>query len=90
LEIYDFISAEPNVGYYAESIHKYIWEIDRKCKLPISSAELINRLIEEKSTLLTPAEHFGLKEGIRVGFGYDVDKSLEGLARAEALMRTMK
>jgi len=61
-----------------------------KYKLPINSAELINRLIAEKSTLLTPAEHFGLKEGIRIGFGYDVDKSLEGLARAEALMRTMK
>lgn len=61
-----------------------------KYKLPINSAELINRLIAEKSVLLTPAEHFGLDRGIRVGFGYDVDKSLEGLARAEALMRTMK
>lgn len=58
-----------------------------KCKLPISSAELINRLIEEKSVLLSPAEHFGLEGGIRVGFGYDVDKSLEGLKRTEALMR---
>jgi aspartate/methionine/tyrosine aminotransferase len=61
-----------------------------KCKLPISSAELINRLIAEKSVLLTPAEHFGLKEGIRIGFGYDVGKSLEGLARVDDLVRTMK
>jgi hypothetical protein len=59
-------------------------------KLPINSAELINRLIAEKSVLLAPGDHFGLDRGIRVGFGCDVEKSLEGLARTEALMRAMK
>jgi aspartate/methionine/tyrosine aminotransferase len=59
-------------------------------KLGINSAELINRLIAEKSVLLAGGEHFGLDKGIRIGFGCDVEKSLEGLARAEALMRTMK
>ena len=59
-------------------------------KLPINSAELINRLIAEKSVLLAPGDHFGLDKGIRVGFGCDVEKSLEGLARTEALMRTIK
>lgn len=58
--------------------------------LPVNSLELINRLIVEKSVLLTPAEHFGLDKGIRVGFGVDVDKSLKGLAHAEALIRAMK
>jgi len=57
--------------------------------LPIDSTDLINRLIQEKSTLLTPSNHFGLDRGIRVGFGYDVEKSLTGLSHAEALMRTM-
>jgi len=47
-------------------------------------------LIKEKSTLLAPAEHFGLEKGIRVGFGYDVEKSLEGLARVEAVIGTVK
>lgn len=61
-----------------------------ECKLPINSTELINRLIAEKSVLLTPGDHFGLDGGIRIGFGYDVEKSLEGLACAEALMRAMK
>ena len=59
-------------------------------KLPINSAELINRLIAEKSVLLAPGDHFGLDKGIRIGFGCDVEKSLEGLALTEALMRTIK
>jgi len=59
-------------------------------KLPINSTELVNRLRVEQSVLLSPGDHFGLDRGIRIGFGCDVEKSLEGLARTEALMRTMK
>jgi hypothetical protein len=59
-------------------------------KLPINSTELINRLRVEESVLLTPGDQFGLDKGIRTGFGYDVEKTLKGLARAEALMRTLK
>jgi len=59
-------------------------------KLPINSTELVNRLRVEQSVLLSPGDHFGLDRGIRIGFGYNVEKSLEGLARAEALMRAMK
>jgi aspartate/methionine/tyrosine aminotransferase len=77
-DIFTYIPPEAGAIFYS------------KYKLPINSVELINRLIEEKSTLLTPAEHFGLEKGIRVGFGYDAEKSLKGLAHAEALMRAMK
>ena len=59
-------------------------------ELPINSAELINRLVAEKSVLITTAEHFGLEKGIRIGFGYDVEKLLKGLARAEALIHAMR
>ena len=77
-DIFTYIPPEAGAIFYS------------KFKFPINSVELINRLITEKSTLLTPAEHFGLERGIRVGFGYDAEKSLKGLAHAEALMRTMK
>lgn len=59
-------------------------------KLPINSTELINRLRVEQSVLLNPGDQHGLDKGIRTGFGYDVEKTLKGLDRAEALMRTLK
>jgi len=31
-----------------------------------------------------------LDKGIRTGFGYGVEKTLKGLARAEILMRSLK
>jgi aspartate/methionine/tyrosine aminotransferase len=59
-------------------------------KLPINSTELINRLRIEQSVLLTAGDQHGLDKGIRTGFGYDVEKTLKGLARVEALMRSLK
>lgn len=59
-------------------------------KLPINSTELINRLRVEQSVLLTPGDQLGLDKGIRTGFGYDLEKTLKGLARVEALMRSLK
>jgi DNA-binding transcriptional MocR family regulator len=59
-------------------------------KLPINSTELINRLRVEQSVLFTAGDQHGLDKGIRIGFGYDVEKTLKGLVRAEALMRTLK
>jgi aspartate/methionine/tyrosine aminotransferase len=58
-------------------------------KLPITSTELINRLCIERSVLLTPGDQFGLDKGFRIGFGYNLEKTQAGLARAEALMRTL-
>jgi aspartate/methionine/tyrosine aminotransferase len=59
-------------------------------KLPINSTELINRLRVEQSVLLTAGDQHGLDKGIRTGFGYDIKKTLKGLARVEALMRSLK
>jgi len=58
-------------------------------KLPIESTELINRLRIEQSVLLTPGDQHGLDKGFRIGFGYDLEKTLNGLNRAEILMRTL-
>jgi len=59
-------------------------------KLSINSTELINRLRVEQSVLLTAGDQHGLDKGIRTGFGLDIEKTLKGLARVEALMRSLK
>jgi aspartate/methionine/tyrosine aminotransferase len=57
--------------------------------LPINSSDLIYRLIKEKSVLLVPGDQFGLDKGIRVGFGYDIQKTLKGLALMEEMVRKL-
>ncbi len=50
-------------------------------RLPISSVSLFDRLRKEKSVLITPGGHFGIGKYIRIGYGYDLEKTLEGLSR---------
>ena len=59
-------------------------------KFPINSTELVNRLRVEQSVLVTAGDQHGLDKGIRTGFGLDIEKTLKGLARVEALMRSLK
>jgi aspartate/methionine/tyrosine aminotransferase len=59
-------------------------------KFPISSTELVNRLRVEKSVLVTGGAQHGLDKGIRIGFGVDIEKTLKGLDRVEAVMRSLK
>ncbi len=58
-------------------------------KLPISSAALFERLRKERSVLITPGDHFGVGRYIRVGFGYDVDYTLRGLARVDLTLQEL-
>ena len=51
--------------------------------LPISSTALVERIRQEQSVLLVPGDMFGLKKGLRFGFGYDVEHTLKGLARVD-------
>ena len=60
-----------------------------KYKLPISSAALFDRLRKERSVLITPGDHFGLGRYIRVGYGYDVDYTLRGLARVDLTLQEL-
>jgi aspartate/methionine/tyrosine aminotransferase len=59
-------------------------------KLPISSTALFDRLRKERSVLITPGDHFGVGRYIRVGFGYDVDYTLRGLARVDLTLEELK
>jgi hypothetical protein len=54
--------------------------------LPVGSTELIDRVREERSVLLVPGDMFGLRKGIRFGFGYDIEHTMKGLAQAEDLL----
>jgi aspartate/methionine/tyrosine aminotransferase len=54
---------------------------------PPSSKELVERIRVEQSTLLVPGEMFGLARGFRLGFGYDLDYTLAGLARVDAVLQ---
>jgi aspartate/methionine/tyrosine aminotransferase len=57
--------------------------------LPISSTALVDQLRKEKSVLLAPGDQFGLEKGIRVEFGYDIQKTLKGLALMEEMVRKL-
>jgi len=59
-------------------------------KLPISSTALFDRLRKERSVLITPGDHFGLGRYIRVGYGYDIDYTLRGLARVDLTLEELK
>lgn len=68
-----FLYARPAAGAIA-----YV-----KYRLPIGSSELVERIRLERSVLLVPGDMFGLKKGIRFGFGYDIEHMLKGLARVD-------
>jgi len=50
--------------------------------LPTRSTDLIERIRTEQSVLLVPGEMFGLGDGFRIGFGYDIEHTLKGLELA--------
>jgi aspartate/methionine/tyrosine aminotransferase len=54
-----------------------------------SSTDLVERIREEQSVLLVPGDMFGLKKGIRFGFGYDIEHTLKGLARVDETLATV-
>ncbi len=57
--------------------------------LPIKSRELVERIRAEQSVLLVPGEMFGVKRGIRFGFGYDIEHTLKGLARVDETLASL-
>jgi aspartate/methionine/tyrosine aminotransferase len=50
--------------------------------LPVPTREIVERIRLERSVLLVPGEMFGVANGIRFGFGFDVQHTLKGLALA--------
>jgi aspartate/methionine/tyrosine aminotransferase len=55
--------------------------------LPTPSTELVERIRAVHSVLAVPGDMFGLGKGIRLGFGYDVEHTLKGLARVDEALR---
>jgi hypothetical protein len=54
--------------------------------LPIKSFDLAERIRTERSVLLVPGDMFGLKKGLRFGFGYDIEHTLKGLALVDDVL----
>ena len=61
-----------------------------KYRLPIPSARLFERLRVEYSVLITPGVHFGIGKYIRIGYGYDIKKTLAGLARVDDFLNDLR
>jgi len=60
-----------------------------KYRYPIGSVELFDRLRLEKSVLITPGAHFATGRYFRVGYGYDPEKTHEGLSRIDELLASL-
>lgn len=58
-------------------------------RYPIGSVALFDRLRLEKSVLVTPGAHFGVGRYVRIGYGYDPEKTREGLARVDELLKRL-
>ena len=58
--------------------------------LPISSSKLAERVREDRSVLLVPGSMFGLKKGLRFGFGYDIEHTLKGLALVDEVLQEVR
>jgi aspartate/methionine/tyrosine aminotransferase len=54
--------------------------------LPVKSKKLAERIRQERGVLLVPGSMFGLKKGLRFGFGYDVEHTLKGLALVDEIL----
>ena len=79
-----WIHAHDDVFTYARPVAGAIAYV--KYDLPIGSTALADRVRRERSVLLVPGDMFGVGKGIRYGFGYDIERTIKGLALAEDLL----
>jgi len=59
-------------------------------RLPIRSVALFDRLRKEESVLITPGAHFGAGSYLRIGYGYDLDRTREGLGAIDRFLRRLR
>ncbi|MEX0985393.1 MAG: aminotransferase class I/II-fold pyridoxal phosphate-dependent enzyme [Actinomycetota bacterium] len=57
--------------------------------MPIHPDALIERIRTEQSVLLVGGTMFGLDRGIRIGFGFDVEETMKGLARVDETLASI-
>jgi len=79
-----WVRAQGDVFTYVRPVAGAIGYV--KYDLPIGSAALVDRVRQERSVLLVPGDMFGIGKGIRYGFGFDIEHTMKGLARAEDLL----
>lgn len=58
--------------------------------LNINSIELVNRLIQEKSVLLVPGNHFEMERYLRFGYGEEENYMKKALTRVEEFIQSIK
>jgi aspartate/methionine/tyrosine aminotransferase len=72
-----WFSSQPTLRYRRPAAGAIAFaEVD----LPITTRELVERVREERSVLLVPGEMFGIDNGIRIGFGYNIEDTMQALA----------
>jgi aspartate/methionine/tyrosine aminotransferase len=59
-------------------------------RLPIGPAALVDRIRREQSVLLVPGDMLGAGRSLRFGFGYDIDRTLAGLARVDSTLASLR
>jgi aspartate/methionine/tyrosine aminotransferase len=59
-------------------------------QLDVNSTDLANKLIQEKSVLIVPGDHFGMDKFIRVSYGVPHDYLIEGLNRIQQLVSEIR
>ena len=72
--------APPSAG--AIALARYRW--------PVGSTALVDRIRREQSVLLVPGDMLGAGRSLRFGFGYDIERTLAGLARVDRTLRTLR
>jgi len=58
-------------------------------RLPITPTPLAERIRREQSVLVVPGDMLGGGRAIRFGFGYDVDRMRQGLARVDRVLAAL-
>lgn len=58
--------------------------------LPINSTQLMQRLLEEKSVLVVPGDHFGMDNFLRIGYGPQADYLLRALDHVNAIIEEVR
>lgn len=84
----DWIESHADIFDYAGPMAGAICTV--RYHLPIASETLFNRFRREQSVLITPGAHFGIGKYLRIGFGYDREKTAAGLARLDQPLRQLK
>ena len=58
-------------------------------RLPVRSGALADRIRVEQSVLVVPGEQFRMGKYMRVGYGYDPEALVKGLARIDEVLRPL-